>query len=411
MTAPAPSSPSVAQAVPVHKLGASPRHLLGILSTWIFALLPANLVPPIIGALVDELGVSLTLAGVAATSMTVANAVGVLSMRGIVSRGHRTLVARIGVGILLLAFGAAAIVPTAVVVMAALVVGGLGSGMVIAAATSAVAGVQDPDRATTTVITVNRLILALSFLLLPYLGGGIQAIMFLLLGVGVIAFLGTAWLTSTSGEPIVVDGHETVPDVTEVPGSRALAWALAIGFAVWTVSEEGVYGVMSILMANNLPLLDEAGVYRLLAAGVIGGLVGALASPLVHRVFGRTGGLALVFAVSIAAKLTMMVVQNDVAYLVASVGWGLMFGCSIPLVFGMAAKLSRSGSANVLVNGIYIIGVAIGPLVATQVLDLGGIPGLAVVMTVIGVLAATAIVVTAHRARPVIAQVRSEVHQ
>ena len=280
--------------------------------------------------------------------------------------------------------------------------------MVIAAATAAVSGVQDPDRVTTTVITVNRLILALSFLILPYLGGGIRAIMLLLIGVGVLAFMGTAWLTSKQGEPIVVDGQETLPDIHEVPGSRALAWALAIGFAGWTVSEEGVYGVLSILMQSNLPLLDEAGVYRILAAGVIARLVGALASPLVLRLLGRTGGLAAVFAVSIAAKLTMMVVQSDVTFLVASVSWGLTFGCSIPLVFGMAAKLSRSGSANVLVNGVYIIGVAIGPLAATQLLDLGGLPGLTVAMTVIGVIAASAIVVTAHRARPVIDMARSE---
>lgn len=408
MTASAASSTPMTQDDPVHTLGATPRHLLGILSTWIFALLPANLVPPIIGALVGDLGVELTTAGIVATAMTVANAIGVLSMRGVMSRGHRTTVSRIGVGILLVAFGIAAALPTAPVVMAALVVGGLGSGMVIAAATAAVAGVQDPDRATTTVITVNRLILALSFLVLPYLGGDIRAIMCLLLGVGGLAFLGTAWLTDKAGEPIMVDGHETQPDTADAPGSRALAWALAIGFAVWTVSEEGVYGVLSILMQNNLPLLDEAGVYRILAAGVIGGLVGALLSPLVLRLLGRTGGLAAVFAVSIAAKLAMMLVQSDVTFLVASVGWGLTFGCSIPLVFGMAAKLTRSGSANVLVNGVYIIGVALGPLVATQLLDLGGISGLAVAMTVIAVVAASAIVVTARRARPVIESARAE---
>jgi hypothetical protein len=316
-------------------------------------------------------------------------------------------VARIGVAVLVVAFGLAAIFPSATVVMIALVVGGLGSGVLIAAATASVSAVENPDRATTVVITVNRLIVALTFLLLPLLGGGIRSMLVLLVVSGVIAFLGAAWL-SARVLPAVGGIKTPLPDapspIADVRGSRAVAWLLAIAFAVWTVSEEGFYGVLSVLMANNLPLLDAAGLSAMIAGGVFAGLLGALVSPLILRFLGRPVGVAVLFVASIAAKLGMIVVQGEGLYVAAVLVWGFAFGATIPLIFGLAAKLTRSGSANVLVNGVYVIGVALGPLVSTQLLELGGLSALAVVMTAVGVLSAAAIVAATIRGRVILRQ-------
>ncbi|MET1052474.1 MAG: MFS transporter, partial [Mycetocola sp.] len=327
-------------------------------------------------------------------------------LRPVVSRGHRATVARIGVVVLVVAFGIAAVFPSATIVMIALVVGGLGSGVLIAAATASVSAVENPDRATTVVIIVNRLIVALTFLLLPLLGGGIRSMLVLLAVFGAIAFLGSAWLSGrvlpTVGDDKISLPAEPAP-VVDVRGSRAVAWLLAVAFAVWTISEEGVYGVLSVLMVNNLPLLDAAGSSAMIAGGVFAGLLGALLSPLILRL-GRSVGLSMLFAASIAAKLGMMIVQSDGLYVTAVLVWGFAFGATIPLVFGLAAKLTRSGSANVLVNGVYVIGVAFGPLVSTQLLELGGLSALAVVMTAIGVLSAVAIVAATIRSRVILRQ-------
>ncbi|MET0991715.1 MAG: MFS transporter [Lacisediminihabitans sp.] len=387
--------------------GATPRQLLGVLATWIYALLPANLVPYIIGGLVGELGVSLTLAGIIATAMTLANAAGVLALRPVVSRGHRATVARIGVAVLVVAFAIAALFPSATIVMIALVVGGLGSGVLIAAATASVSAVENPDRATTVVITVNRLIVALTFLLLPLLGGGIRSMLVLLVVFGVIAFLGSAWLSARVLPPTGEDKMALPADptpVADVRGARAVAWLLAVAFAAWTISEEGVYGVLSVLMVNNLPLLDAAGSSAMIAGGVFSGLLGALVSPLILRFLGRSVGLSVLFAASIVAKLGMMVGQSEGLYITAVLVWGFAFGATIPLVFGLAAKLTRSGSANVLVNGVYVIGVALGPLVSTQLLEVGGLGALAVAMTALGVLSAVAIIAATIRSRVILRQ-------
>lgn len=398
-----PSVPPPRGDAPRHALGARPRHLLGLLSTWIVALLPANLVPSIIGLAVDELGVPLTVAGAVATGMTLANAAGVLGMRPVVSRGHRVVVARGGVVLLATPLLVAAIWTVAPVVMTAFVVAGLGSGALIAAATASAAGTQDPDRVATAIMTVNRVIVAASFLLLPLLGGGIRGILWLLIGFAVLAFLGSAWLSQR--EEAALGAPEqvlTVSPAQDVAGSRVIAWFLAVLFAVWTVSEEGIYAVLAVLMSTNLPALDPDAVYLYLAAGVFAGILGAVASEVFRRLLGRTGAIAVVLGLSVLAKVGLLFITVDGLYLAALIVWGFAFGATIPLVFGMAAKLSVSGSANVLVNGVYVIGVALGPLVATQLAELGGLPLLEVVIPAISVLAAIALVVVAARSRRVI---------
>ncbi|CAL9551251.1 hypothetical protein SUDANB121_04460 [Nocardiopsis dassonvillei] len=129
-----------------------PRPLLGLMSAWVYALLPAGLVPAIIARLVGGLGVGLEPAGATATAMTIADGAAVLGSRRLAERGHRTATARAGVAVLAGASAVGAPFPGPAVAMAAIVVGGLGSGPVVAAATAH----EDPDRATTAAIIVNR---------------------------------------------------------------------------------------------------------------------------------------------------------------------------------------------------------------------------------------------------------------
>ncbi len=387
-------------------LGAEPRHLVGLLSTWVIALLPANLVPAIIGGLVGELGVPVALAGAIATAMTLMNALGVLAMRPLVSRGHRVMVARAGVAVMALPLLAAASVMSIPVVLGALVIAGLGSGILISAATASVAATQNPDRATAVVSVVNRVIIALSFLLLPLVGGGLRTILLMLVGFAALAFVGSAWLAIREAPATELAAATGLPDTAS--GSRASAWALAISFAVWTVSEEGIYSVVSLLMMINLPRLTEDGSYVFFAAGAFAGILGALSAPVLLRLVDRPIGIGALLVLSIVSKLGMVTAVAEGLFLTAVILWGFAFGAMIPLVFGLAAKLSRTGSANVLVNGVYVIGVALGPLVATQVMEQLGVPGLGTVMTVIGVMAGLALVIIAARSRRIIDEVWRE---
>ncbi|WP_306367168.1 MFS transporter [Nocardiopsis sp. CC223A] len=371
-----------------------PRPLLGLMSTWVYALLPANLVPAIIGRLVGELGVSLEVAGATATAMTIANGAAVLGARRLVERGHRPATARVGVAVLVGASVVGALFPEPAVVMAAIVVGGLGSGLVIAAATAAVAASEDPDRATTLVIIVNRVVVAAAFLLLPLAGGGMRELLLLLAAPGVIAFLGAAWLQPPPAAP-AADPASGAP---RSPRPNRVAWALALAFALWTVTDEGVYGMLEILIRTNAPETGDGLLSLMFAASVFAGLAGAVCVPLLHRFFSRPLLLAVFLGVSAVAKLVISAGSGAVPLAVGGIVWGFAFGALIPLVFGLAARLAADGSASVLANGTYVVGVALGPLVATQLAAVGGTGALAAVLTAVAVAAGSAVVVAAVRA-------------
>lgn len=101
---------------------------VSIVSTWVFALLPANLVPLLVGELVDRFGVRLGLAGLVATVMTLANAAASLTVRSVVATGRRGLVSGVGVGVTVGAYLVAALFAQTPIVLGALVVGGAGAG-------------------------------------------------------------------------------------------------------------------------------------------------------------------------------------------------------------------------------------------------------------------------------------------
>lgn len=394
--------------------------MVALITTWVFALLPANLVPSIVEKLVYEIGVDVTVAGAVATGMTLANAAAVLGSRRAVQRGNRTRIARIGLVIMMTAFAAGAMWPAAGVTMTALIVGGVGSGLVISAATSAVSATPDPDRATTIVMTVNRLVVTVAFLMIPLIGGGTRELFLILAVPGILGFIGSKWLPQVPEETAVVSVVGTVASAASAGDAappaparvreartasgvahtlsdadkrtRLVGWLLAIGFGVWSITDDGIYGVVSVIVGESSMPVGNNYVSMIFALSVFCGLGGALVAPFLHRWFGRSPALVGLLGLSAAAKLGLMLLENPAMYATASAVWGFAFGAMLPLIFGLAASLSRDGGVSVLVNGIYIVGVALGPLVASQLLSRFGTGTLAVVMTLLAAVTGALIV-------------------
>lgn len=391
--------------------------MTALITTWVFALLPANLVPSIVEKLVYQLDVSVTTAGAVATGMTLANAAAVLGSRRLVQRGNRVMIARIGLVIMILAFASGAVFPVASVALGALIVGGVGSGLVISAATAAVSATPDPDRATTIVMTVNRFVVAVAFLTIPLVGGGLRELFLILAIPGVLGFIGAQWLPRLPEETAVVSvvgtaaaaasaGDAAPPAPGQVRAAKAaraltspterrtrrIGWLLALGFGAWSITDDGVYGLVGVIVGESTMQVSESYVPMIFSLSVFCGLGGALLAPFMHRWFGRTATLVGLLSVSAIAKLGLIVLSTPVLYATSSAVWGFVFGAMLPLVFGLAASLSRDGGISVLVNGIYVLGVALGPLVATQLFDRFGTPTLAVVMTTLAAVTGALIV-------------------
>ncbi len=377
---------------------AGPRPSVSIVIAAAYAALPANLVPTIISGLATEFAVPLSVAGASATAMTLANAAAVLASRSLVSRGHRVLVARAGVSLVMLSFIAGAIVLTAPVVIASLIVGGIGSGLVVAAATAAISRTANPDTTTTIVVVTNRIVVALAYLTLPLIGGDIRAILLMMSAIGVIAWCGTHWLPSApSEEPSLLD-RETSLQTVDKRAVGSSAWLLALSFAIWTISEEGTYTLLEVLATANLPAIDVGGVSLLFAVSIAAGLLGSVIAPVLLRLAGRTTGVAVLLSLSILVKLGLVLVTDPALYFACGILWGFAFGAIIPLVFGLAANLAYNGSASVLVNGVYVVGVALGPLVATVLFEAAGHNAFGYTFAALGVLSGAVVVIACKRA-------------
>lgn len=378
------------------------RSILGLVSTWVFALLPANLVPAIIGRLVAEHGVAVTTASAVATGMTLANAAAVLALRPLASRGYRNLIARTGALVLMVPLFVGMLTLDPTVIMAALVVGGIGSGAAVAASTAAVSATADPDRATNIVMIVNRFVVAAAFFLIPIIGGGLQSALLLIIIPGIIALLGAAWLPSAPAE---LERAETPVPLTDTVKRfermddrrvRLLSWALALGFALWSVTDDGVFGLVEIFAADNVTAMDAGTVTTLLGVAILCGLVGALVAMPLARLIGRAPMLLILLISSLLAKIGLMITTSPVVFTLSNCVWGFAFGAMLPVIFGLAAQMRRNGSASVLVNGVYIFGVALGPLVSSQIYAATNAFVLCVSMTAIAIVGAIPIVLIAR---------------
>lgn len=374
--------------------GVETRSVLALVSTWVFALLPANLVPAIIGRLVADHGVDVNTASAVATGMTLANAAAVLLLRPVAARGHRKIIARCGALFLIVPLLLGMFTMNAAVIMIALVIGGIGSGAAVAASTAAVSATANPDRATNIVMIVNRLVVAAAFFLIPLLGGGLYSAILIIVIPGFIALLGAAWLPSAPAEETPGEHVTPLTDTVRLFESmderkvRTISWALALGFAVWSITDDGVFGLVEIFAADNVPTMEPGTVTSLLGVAILFGLLGALVSMPLVKLMGRAPMLATILGASFLAKIGLMISSDGVMFAVSNCVWGFAFGAMLPVIFGLAAQLRRNGSASVLVNGVYIFGVALGPLVSSQIYSATNAMTLCIVMSALALISA-----------------------
>lgn len=369
---------------------ANTRGISSVVIAWAYALLPANLIPTIIARLVNDYSVDLTTAGFLATGMTLINSAAVLLVRPWVRRHSRTPVALAGVAVLMLVSLAGIVLGQPGFYGALLLIAGLGSGLVLAAASASISATANPDRSANVAMIFNRLVVACAYFLVPVIGGTMNSVLLIMCIPGIFVLLTARWLPAAAEAP-----------ASDVSAGKAgkLAWILAIAFGAWSITDDGIIGLSELIAVLRFGESGSPLVMNLLAIATLAGLAGAAIAPVAEKKAGRASLLAVALGISLLSKIIMVAADNTALFSVVFVAWGFAFGLSLPLVFGLAAILTRDGSASVAVNGVYILGVAMGPLVATQIFDIGGDGALAVVMAVLGTVTAAAIVVIAVRVR------------
>lgn len=337
------------------------RVVLSFVGTWVIALMAANLVPVLIAAMVQDLGVDIATAGALATGMTAGSALAMFVTNRYVARADRPRLGRIGLILMIIGYGLPAVVLTVPTVMGGLILGGVGAGIMIATGTAAASSTRNPDRTVATIMIINRVGATALLAIAPIFHNDLRTVLIVIAALGVFGLLFAGGLPNLPGRG--AEGASAGAPVART-AFTATAIVLAISMCLWSLTEDMVYSMTSVLADQAGVAPEVAG--TLLAGKVFGGLVGALIAPLMLRWIGRSWSLVALIAVSTVTKFIMITSGSALAYGVSILVWGTAYGALLVLVTGLAAVMDVTGRTGVLVFGLYIAGVAFGPLIGGQ---------------------------------------------
>ncbi|MBL3699047.1 MFS transporter [Leucobacter luti] len=341
---------------------------MGFVGTWVFALMAANLVPVLIAAMVQDLGVDIATAGALATGMTAGSAIAMFVTTRFIANADRARLGRLGLVAMILGYGLAAALLTTPAVMGGLMLGGIGAGIMIATGTAAASSTQNPDKTVTTVMVINRLGATALLAIAPLFHNDLRSVLIVITALGVLGLILAGGLPNLPGTGAnAASTAAAAPSTGSSTAERALSATtiiLAISMCLWSLTEDMVYSMTSVLatQAGITPETSSA----LLAGKVGGGLIGALLAPLALRWIGRSWSLVIIIAVSTITKFIMITSGSAVAYGTSIIVWGVMYGAILVLVTGLAAVMDVTGRVGVIVSGFYLAGVAFGPLIGGQ---------------------------------------------
>ncbi|MFE7631814.1 MFS transporter [Kocuria sp. NPDC057446] len=345
----------------------------------------ANLVPVMIVALTGGPGLSVTAAGTLMTASLLACAASCLATSRWTARGGRYVVARAGLLLTALGFGAAALAPSVPVVVAGVVLGGLGAGGAVSAGGAALGALRDPDRASGINGFVNRGVVSVVLLAIPLLGAGTGSAFGLLAGLALAALLTTGWLPERPA-PVAppADGSSSTSFSSVRTGGPArtttsAGLGLLLCFALWALSEDSLWAVAATMGAEQARL-DETGMGLVLSLSTLGGLLATAAVGLLGPRLGRTVPLAVVLVAGGALKLLAGTVTDPGWYMVVVIAWNTLYAAAFVYVVAVAAALDASGRWSAPLLGIYLVGSAFAPVFGTAVSAAAGYTALGVVL-------------------------------
>lgn len=326
----------------------------------------ANLIPIMILALGD-LGYSATGAGTLMTACLLLSALSCLATSRWTAKNGRYVVARVGLSLTALGFGAAALVPDALVAGIGIIVAGLGSGGAVAAGGAALAALRNPDRASGISGFANRAIVAVVLFIIPAVGIAMGSAFGILAGLAVVALVTTGWLPDRPAEAL--PGPASQAAAAAGKPSRAVTIAgivLLACFALWALGEDSLWAVAAV-MGEEQAGLDETGMGLVLSLSTLGGLAASAIVSFGGSRFGRTAPLVAALLIGAALKMSSGFITDPQIYLIAIIAWNTVYMVAFLYVVAIAAALDASGRWSAPILGVYLVGSSFAPLFGTAV--------------------------------------------
>ncbi len=337
--------------------------VIGALGTFSF-------LPLVVGAAVDDLGLSERMAGLLASAEMTGAGLATLSMSFFIHRWNRRRIA--GTGLVLIVTGSllSLAVHQAPVLIGARGLTGLGEGAVVAAVIASMSGARSPERLFGLWTIFNMAMASLLFFFImprvvaAFGANGVFAVYSLLAAAGFVALLryprdAVAAAQIGTAHPVAIG---------------RVAFALVAVLAAH-VAHGGIWAYMERI--GRAAGVDGETIGRVLGSAALTGLAGGLLVVVLGIRWGRTRPNALALALSIASLILVIHGTSTLAFTAAAILFYLAWVFGLSYLMGVIAALDpggRSATAGVLMQNI---GLAAGPALAGFIVAPGIYSGLA----------------------------------
>ncbi len=337
--------------------------------------LAGNMLPEVVDALVDDLGLTPSVAGGITTAALVATAVAGTTYAHRATRSGRGRSAVVGAGLVAVGYAAAALAPGTAALGVSLVVAGFGGGIVLANTTAATTATGDPDKAVGTAVLISTLVGAVMLLALPILTGGNAATLMLALMVTGLAVI-----------PLVrrlpdhsVEDHGPVGPLPH----RGIGAAIFAGVLLLYATDNGMWAYLGTIGTEVVGLSGNA-VGLVLALGYVAGFLGALLQVVVGKRWGRFGPIVVLVIVDTVAKVAIVMLPFTPAFGTSQLVWSFAHSALFAFLLACGAALDHAGRWAAIIGAAFAFGSALGPVMTGVIGTRGGVATFVIVTLVCG---------------------------
>lgn len=360
--------------------------------------LGVNLSPYMITALEVSIGVDFITAGWIVTGVLLATAIVGLSVAPLCAGRSRLSVARGGLLLGVLAFGAAALVPSPAVIIAGLLIGGAGAGGAVAASGAAFAAFINPDRVAGFNGLANRGVITVVLAVLPVLGLAPINVFGALALFSMIGLVLSAWLPQV---PVGNPQAEALPMPSGTPAHRSAdrrvtiaGFTLLVAFALWAVTEDSLWAMGGVLGESQAGVTPE-GLGLALSGATAGGLIGSVLLMIVGDKLGRAVPLTILMLLGSALKIATGFATDPTVFIVLFIAWNTVYAVAFMYFVAVSAALSADGRWSGPLLAVYLVGSSLTPIIGAALLAWLGNHGFTIFLGVSSMLLAVPTVAVA----------------
>jgi len=347
--------------------------------------LGVNLSPYMIAAVQSALGADVLTASWIVTGALLLTAVTGLATAKLSAGPRRLLVARLGLVLAVVGFGAAALVPAPAVVVAGLLIGGIGAGGAVSSSGAALAAFVNPDRVAGFSGLANRAIVTVILALIPLLPLVPISVFGTLALFALLVLFASAWLpTAPVVEHVAVPTAAAASDAVARRPRRAetiAGFVLLVTFALWAASEDSLWAMAGVMGADQAGLTPE-GLGIALSGATAGGIVGAILLMIVGNRLGRAVPLAILLVAGGLLKIAEGFVNDSTMFIVVFIAWNTVYAIAFLYFVATAAALDADGRWSGPLLAVYLVGSALTPVIGAALVESFGYQGF---VTVLGV--------------------------